>query len=318
MTSLQSTAWSLFGKYRRVTATATLRTLVIIGALMLPAACVYVPFPDVGHKSGRAVITEGDMEYLKAGEGSITRKQVLLMLGVPNERYNRDEYFCYDWERLIGFWFIAGAAPYGPPFIAGDTIGKAHLLCMQFDPDSRLVHIEHIEEGLLGDVEEDRKVIMRRWSKSASGDRLKVTTYGYYDLDRIKHEVIHALAVEGYPEAQWRLYDEFGRKPEDLVWLCRSADGGYAKAQLEVGRVYWDDTSIPKHKIKAFVWYRLATAGDKPEGSRADRETLIQADSSIRDAVNALNQKQLIEAYDIRLGQAHGHCEQELSDAVSR
>jgi len=292
-----------------------MRLLVVIVMLIIPPACVYIPMSDVGHLSGRAPISDDDMHTLKAGEGVITRKQVLLMLGEPNERYNRDEYFCYAWERIIGLWLIAAGGPYGPAGVGGDFVGKDHWLCMQFDPDTRLVHVEHIEPLGDGDMAKDR--VLHKWNQSGSGDELKIT-YDYYNLDMIKHEVIQSMAVNGFPEAQWRLYDEFGRKQEDLVWLCRSADGGYAKAQLEVGRAYWDDTSIPKHKIKAFVWYRLATEGDKPEGNRADRETLILADSFMSEAVNTLNQKQLIEAYNIHSGQERGLCEQELADSIFR
>jgi len=315
MTSFQSTALFSSGKSRHAALPATLRLLFLIGILMFPVACVYVPLPDVGHKSGRAVISEKDMDTLKAGEGAITRKQILLILGDPNERYNRDEYFCYAWERMIGFWMIAGADPsgYGGFFAAGDTIGKVHFLCMQFNPDSRLAHIEHIESELFGDVEEDRKVVMRGWSKSASGDALKVT-YDYYNLDRIRREVIQALAVDGFPEAQWRLYDEFGKKPDDRAWLCRSADSGYAKAQLEVGRIYWDNTGIPKHKIKAYVWYRLATSGDRLQENPADRETLVEADEAIREAVNTLDQGQLVEAYERYSEWEMGQCELELAN----
>jgi len=288
---------------------------VIIIMLTTPAACAIVPMPDVGHLSGRAVIADNDIETLEAGEGVITRKNVLLMLGEPNERYNRDEYFCYAWERIIGLWFVAGAGAYGPPFIFGDFIGKDHWLCMQFDSDARLVQVEHIEP--LSDAGAAKNKVLHEWNQSGSGGDLKIT-YDYYNLNRIKYEVIQRMAVKGIPESQWRLYDEFGKNPTDWVWVCRSADNGYARAQLEVGHIYWTATEIPQHRIKAYVWYMLAASIDRRQGKPADRETLIQADEAIREAVNTLDQSQLIEAYNSYSEWEPGRCELELVNFASQ
>lgn len=286
--------------------------LVSILMFMLPAGCVVLPLPDVGHVSGRAVITEKDMDSLKAGEGVLTRRRVLLMLGEPNERYDRDEYFCYAWERMMAVWFVAGAGAYGPPFVFGDTIGKLHYLCMQFDTEGRLANVKHIDS----DAKKSRDKILREWGKPGPGDEPKLT-YDYYNLDKIKREVVQALAVKGIPEAQWRMYDEFGRKPDDIAWLCRSADNGYTRAQLEVGKLYWADSQMPQHKVKAFVWYRLATAGNKSRENPSDRQTLAEASNAIREAVNALDEDQLVEAYNIYSGGVCGQCELELAKSVA-
>jgi len=286
-----------------------MRLLVVIIILTVPAACAYIPTPDVGHLSGRAVIVDDDMETLKAGEGIITRKQVLLMLGDPNERYNRDQYFCYGWERMIGFWFIAAGGPYGPAGVGGGFVGKDHWLCMQFAPDARLIHVEHIEPLSEGGAAKDR--VLHEWNQSGSGDDLKIT-HDYYNLNRIKYEIIQAMAVKGIPESQWRLYDEFGKKSDDIVWLCRSADNGYTKAQLEVGHLYWASSKIPQHRIKAFVWYRQATSGDKISGNTNNRTTQINATKAIHDAVNTMSPDELLEAYDLYLKWEKGDCEKEL------
>lgn len=302
---------SLLGKFLHRLAEKNAGQLLSLIILVIPAACVYIPTPDVGHLSGRAAIADDDVETLKAGEGVITRKQVLLMLGDPNERYNRDEYFCYAWERMIGIFLIAAGGPYGPAGVGGALVGKDHWLCMQFSPDARLVHIVHIEPFSDGGDEKNR--VLNQWNQSGSGGKLKIT-YDYYTLDRLKYEIIRAMAVKGIPESQWRLYDEFGKKSDHIVWLCRSADNGYTKAQLEVGHIYWASSNIPKNRIKAFVWYKKATSGDENTGNMNDRTTQDNAIKAIQDAVNTMSLVQLLEAYNYYSKWEKGNCEQELVD----
>jgi hypothetical protein len=286
----------------------------VVIAIMALSGCIYIPTPDHGYVSGRAVITDDAIQAVRERVDVNSRESILLDFGEPNLRYNHDEYFCYGWASIQGYWFTGDPSGYGGA--TGGAVPRTHWLCMQFDQSGILKHVEEIAPLSFWNADDLRDETLRKWSESGSVEEIRVT-YEDYDLDEIRREIIHALAVDGFPEAQWRLYDEFGKKPDDRVWLCRSADSGYAKAQLEVGRIYWDNSGIPKHRIKAYVWYRLATAGNRLHGNPADRETLIQAGDAIREAVNTLDQGQLVEAYDRYSEWETGQCELELANLRS-
>lgn len=287
--------------------------MAIIVMLVLPAACIYIPTPEHSHLSGRAIIPEEEIQRLEKGLSVINREAVLLKYGEPSRRYNNDEYFCYGWNLTQGY-IIIGGGPYGGG-VGGGPIGKTHWLCMQFDRSGILVHLQDIEPLLFESADKKRDKTLQKWNKSGASGELK-RTYDYVDLDRIKRDIIYSLAEEGLPEAQWRLYEDSGRKAEDIAWLCRAADRGFKKAQLEVGRVYWAASEIPQHKVKAFVWYRLATSSDRPHGDAMDRKTLLMAEAAIREAVNALDNDQLIEAYQLYSEWEQGSCEPELANST--
>jgi hypothetical protein len=139
----------------------------------------------------------------------------------------------------------------------------------------------------------------------------------YQTPDGIKLGIIRLMAEQGFPESQWRLYDESGRQPEDIIWLCRSADNGYAKAQLYVGRLYWDASYIHQNKIKAYVWYKLAATGDKLEGLSPDKVTQRAAWEVVYDAEKTLTPEQLAEARILYIKWQPGQCERDLMEAMS-
>jgi TPR repeat protein len=123
---------------------------------------------------------------------------------------------------------------------------------------------------------------------------------------------IRVMAEKGFPESQWRLYYEYGQKPEDILWLCRSADNGYAKAQFHVGDLYWNASNIQGNKSKAFVWYRLAATGDRQQGLLSDQDTQILAALAINDAEKVLTPEQLAEAEALYAEWHSGLCELEI------
>lgn len=232
----------------------------------------------------------------------------MLRLGNPTVNLYKDKYLCYGWSVLKDAIFI----PYG-----GSPLERHHNLCMQFDNNSKLQRVEHIVAYSWNSMRAKRDEIIGEWEQQTAAQQGINVTSKNQILDEIKHDTIQSSAEKGYPEAQWRLYFEFGRRTEDIIWLCRSADNGYAKAQLHVGQIYWDSTEIPKHKIKAYVWYRLAASGDRLQENPADSETLVEVDEAIREAVNTLDQDQLVEAYDRYSEWKMGQCELELANSGS-
>lgn len=154
-------------------------------------------------------------------------------------------------------------------------------------------------------------------------DRIKSYTKTAYDddyvisNDLIKRHIINSMALNGFPESQWRLYDEFGRKPEDTIWLCRSADNGYAKAQLHLGQLYWERNDISQNKIKAYVWYRLALTGDIIQGLTPDVDTQNRALVKLKHAESILSLDQLEKAKTFYADWHTGQCEQEIIQKIN-
>lgn len=122
--------------------------------LLTLTACVYIPTPEHGLITGRAMIREDDIQQFKAGIGVLTREDILLKLGDPNRRMDDDEYFCYGWETRQA-WV-------GMPYAVGE-VGKVHWLCMQFDGNTKLVRIKHIEPVLWGDATKEKDATLYKW-----------------------------------------------------------------------------------------------------------------------------------------------------------
>lgn len=275
----------------------------IIAISLALTACIYIPTPEHGFVSGHAIIPQKEVVYLKNSIGLITLEEVLLKYGEPSKRYNEDEFICYGWERTQGY-FVVGVAP-GAGGHA--NIEKRHWLCMQFDKLNKLTRVEEIEPFLFGDADEKRDQILNEWNNSSTSKDL--VDYNNY---KIKHDIVQSLAEKGYPEAQWRLYSEFGRRTEDIIWLCRSADNGYAKAQLHVGHLFWDAHKINNNESKAYVWYKLSSTGDYLQGQLPDKKTQITAEEYAAYVKNTLGEERSAESDILYKKWKPGQCEQEL------
>lgn len=271
----------------------------IIAIYLVLTACVYVPTPELGLISGHANIPKKEVVYLKNAIGLITLEEVLLKYGEPSKRYNSDEFICYGWKRTQG---VALA-------MTGDfaTGVKQHWLCLQFDKHSLLARVEEIAPFLFENADEKRDQILNAWNNSSANKEL--VDYNSY---KIKHDVVQSLAEKGYPEAQWRLYFEFGRKTEDIIWLCRSADNGYAKAQLHVGHLFWDAHKIKNNKSKAYVWYKLSSTGDYLQRQLPDKKTRITAEEYAAYVRNILGADRTAQADILYTKWKPGQCAQEL------
>lgn len=123
---------------------------------------------------------------------------------------------------------------------------------------------------------------------------------------------LRQMAETGDPHSQWRLFDEYGRKQEDMIWLCRSADNGHGKAQIYVGNIYMSAQNIYQNRIKAYVWYRLAATGDMRYSLMPDVNIQNQAKTAMHEMEESLTSEQLVETMSLYAGWAPGQCETDL------
>ena len=118
--------------------------------------------------------------------------------------------------------------------------------------------------------------------------------------------------MQGDVSAQWNLYDEYSLD-DNLIWLCRAADSGYARAQKALGRYYWRRNDIANNRSKSYMWYMLAAASNINDGRY--REDTIQREARIEveyKRKNVLTQDQLDKAMQLLTAWEPGQCEIDL------
>jgi len=252
--------------------------------LVIVAGCIVVPLPP-----GMAVyLTEYEIkEHVK---NRSSREDMIDLLGHPTRQYETDISYraC---RKGAGMFYAVGIPDAG---VAGlyrsDT--KCFELILHFDNNDRLTSYEKhpLDPPFTANF------------KTPHGEVLPT---------------IRLMAENGIPESQWRLYNDYGQKPSDTIWLCRSADNGYAKAQLHVGTLYWSATDITQNKSKAYVWYKLAATGDKIQGLLHDESTQTLAEKVMSDTEKVLTREQLEVAESLYSDWHPGQCELELIPAIT-
>ena len=73
-----------------------LMSMTIFAFLLISSSCIYIPIPAIELSSQKGVIDQGLIKSLKQGE--TTREDLLLLVGEPDARYEKDRYFVYEWE----------------------------------------------------------------------------------------------------------------------------------------------------------------------------------------------------------------------------
>jgi TPR repeat protein len=53
---------------------------------------------------------------------------------------------------------------------------------------------------------------------------------------------------------------------EAAKWVQKAAEQGYARAQVDFGRLYEQGKGVPLDYVSAYAWYRLALAGGDERG----------------------------------------------------
>lgn len=253
--------------------------IIALCGVCIITGCIVVPLPP----GQRVYITEYNIKELL--DNAASRDNVIKTLGHPERQYESD--ISYRTCRLGSGVFVLSE---GYKVYRGDSVCYEFIL--HFDNNNHLANYEKI---LLETPYSDNL-------KTPNGDALPT---------------IHVMAVKGIPESQWRLYNDYGQNPGDTIWLCRSADNGYTKAQLHLGQIYWNADDIAQNKSKAYVWYKLAATGDKLQGQLHDESTQTLAAKVMSDTEKVLTREQLEEAESLYSDWHPGQCELELIPAIT-
>jgi hypothetical protein len=106
-----------------------------------------------------------------------------------------------------------------------------------------------------------------------------------------------------------KLYDQY-------LTLCREADIGHTKAQLELGRIYWRRNDISDNRSKSYMWYMLAATSSLVSEEYYDESSQKRAAIEVeykRDKV--LSDEELTKAMQLLSIWKPGQCEYELLPA---
>ncbi len=95
--------------------------------------CIYLPFPVRDLDGG---IPGETTDQFAAGK--TTRADVILRIGPPDIRYDRDRLFIYKWIREAGSFAGLGGG--------GNTIRVRRGLCILFDSENRLQSYKYVSE----------------------------------------------------------------------------------------------------------------------------------------------------------------------------
>ncbi|MCB2081457.1 MAG: sel1 repeat family protein [Rickettsiales bacterium] len=127
-----------------------------------------------------------------------------------------------------------------------------------------------------------------------------------------KRERWHSYAEKGDVYAQYELAESYCCRPfegetnlqESLKWFCVAARNGYAKAQVEVGKLYEGTSELKDHSVTpdpllAYIWFAYA-ARRANEEARQHRNALKET----------LTPEQLYEAESYLLNPSYAPCVQ--------
>ena len=112
-------------------------------------------------------------------------------------------------------------------------------------------------------IPSDHETAVRLCSRAVEIELPDIEQHGWDPED---HTVIDLAANFGHAGAQnvvgqFYSHDYYDRKPdyeEAAKWFRRAAEQGYARAQLNLGRLYHDGDGVPQDDKEALGWARLA------------------------------------------------------------
>jgi len=255
--------------------------ILLVSAVLQLAGCIPVPlFPG-----GEIYSTENDINNLV--DRNASKYEVISTLGIPIKY--REATLSYEaCQKNAGVGYIF-CLPYQ---CTGDLSRSTTCfnLILRFDYNNILLGYE--KEPWSGDVDYDKEdKILQEFA--SQGDTLAQKVWQQHV--RSKREIVfgnaprqvHALALEGDPEAQMQLYWNDPSDSDALLWLCRAADQDNIEARYRLGLLYENGSEgVPKNMAKAYMWYQIAASTGSAIRS-ADQARRIREGLSVGQAARA-------------------------------
>lgn len=289
--------------------------VLVICTVGLAAGCIPIPLLP----SSEVHETENDIDELLNNNAS--RSDVIKSLGHPVRQYGSVMSYKVC-RKTAGFGYIMCVGYQ----CAGDDFrgSECFELVLEFDDSDYLAGYKKLPfEGEYKTPDEKMMEITKtmvnigipesQWKPQVE---LGIEAEEIIWMHEMKMHTVRSMAEEGSAEHQWMLYNESSRKSEDIHWLCRSADNGYAKAQLYVGHLYWGASNIRQNKVKAYVWYKLAATGDKLNGLLPDKNTQNTAWLDVYNTEKILTTEQMKVGRALYTKWQPGQCEQDLAPKI--
>jgi len=117
----------------------------------------YLPMPEHGLVSGRAMITEQQLRDIPLG--THTREDILMSFGDPSSIRADGTIFIYHWERVTGM--VAVGFGYG---VGGaDDVSQNQYFVVQFDEDSTVRRVELIDPLVIQSPDKLLAELLESW-----------------------------------------------------------------------------------------------------------------------------------------------------------
>jgi hypothetical protein len=278
----------------------SLWSILVILSLLSGCWGFRIPIDDAPHEYRDAVQSLDSLIGYNAIE-------VVNVLGEPRwvvtKNDKQAEKYIYQWWSKLHGWLWVLYAP-TPVFPTGD---ESHCILVAFGDDGRVVGYE-VEswstDDCLNTFEISRKYVL-------PGSQWETT-----DPEMLK--ALKEKASKGDSASQFKLYLSDKNNPQHVKWICRLADMGHTKSQMEVSRIYTLRNAIINNRSKSYMWQMRAARSNESRGRFHDKETQERAKIEVEyKAKSVLTEVELNTAKQLQSQWQKGQCERDLVPPVS-
>jgi outer membrane protein assembly factor BamE (lipoprotein component of BamABCDE complex) len=141
-----------------------MKKLLLLFALTALNGCIpyYIPMPEHGLASGRAMVSEQQLRSIKPGVD--TREDILMRFGDPSNVYDGELIFVYNWERFTGVWGYATAFGGGEDY----GVSEHQYFIVAFDENAFVLQAGLVDPFVWQSSEKQLEEILEEWRSGGS------------------------------------------------------------------------------------------------------------------------------------------------------
>jgi hypothetical protein len=285
---------------------ARLKTFVLLlCAIGMTAGCI--PYPLL--PSGNIYPIEDDIEDLV--DKAAAKSEVIEKLGKPL-KYRKTSMSYKACGTTVGIGYII-CLPYacdGGAFVGSECFE----LVLEFDDKNHLLSYQEIpwQEGF-NSTKEDMNLLMLADQGDDIARHLWEQSSTYVYSEKYENELIKRIDNSNNTSLPaWKLYLMRGRRPEDIKFLCKAADGGIKKAQVRLGWAFRIGDGVVRDIEKSYMWYKLASSKNYNENEYFDKAIQKQASVDLTYLKKSMTLEEIRQAEQLFSKWMPGQCEREL------